>query len=766
MNEQRNSHIALLAVMMLLSGALLGLVISDETSADTPLVVGFVNAEGVTVDIIETSSGTHKTQTTVEDGSFSFSNLDSGNYMVRYSKVGYLSNLTSWDIPADLPLPSELVVLTEVASGDTNISGNITNSDDEGIEGAFVYLMNNSLQEDSWWSNVTVGYTLSAVTDSNGSYSFTDVSSGNYAVRVQVDGYYTKYIEDNSEWNITLDAYSDDNKQTIRVYDDEGNPLGDASVFMYDLDTSTWVQSAKYGGFSYLLKPATGSTAYIYAYLDNHAPAVKKLELISGSDTFDMTLDQNTASSEEIVYISLAPSKGTQSAVPLMGTKLIKLNPGPTALISSSHTDNDGTYVIGVDEIFNLSASTSTSPVGVVNYDWNTGSQTTANYSNTFVAGTYPVTLTVFDSFGDSNQATVTVIADGIKPVASFTSLSKALPSDNGTAVNATNVEEDYTTVVFNATSSTDEHSSVATYDWTFGDGTSNTGNVTNHIFDNPGTFTVVLNVTDEAGNYNSTSQDIIVQDLTVPSADFNWSYELDGETFKNAAIESVPTKFNAGLSSDNSCSPSCSEDDLTYDWDFGDGNISTGKEVTHTFSETNDEGFNVLLTVTDKAGNSDIIPYTIMPSLKERPDLFVSSLSFSNDNPEEGDSVALTATLKLLGMNVTDSFEVGFYLGADASNPIGFQIVEGVNMTVGIENEFNVTVTWDAVPGVHTIYVIADSKEQIDESSEKNEMTKTITVSAEDDSRDVTSIMLIVAVVVLSFGAVGYIYRERLFNK
>ena len=151
---------------------------------------------------------------------------------------------------------------------------------------------------------------------------------------------------------------------------------------------------------------------------------------------------------------------------------------------------------------------------------------------------------------------------------------------------------------------------------------------------------------------------------------------------------------------------------------------------------------------------------------MKERPDLFVSSLSFSNDNPEEGDSVALTATLKLLGMNITDSFEVGFYLGADATNPIGFQMVEGANMTVGIENEFNVTVTWDAVPGVHTIYVIADSKEQIDESNEKNEMAQDITVSAEDDSRDVTSIMLIVAVVALSFGAVGYIYRERLFNK
>ena len=54
--------------------------------------------------------------------------------------------------------------MSEVAGGDTTITGNVTNSEDEAIEGALVYLMNNTLEEDSWWPSVTVGYTLSTVT--------------------------------------------------------------------------------------------------------------------------------------------------------------------------------------------------------------------------------------------------------------------------------------------------------------------------------------------------------------------------------------------------------------------------------------------------------------------------------------------------------------------------------------------------------------------------------------------------------------------------
>ena len=515
--------------------------------------------------------------------------------MVRYSKEGYLSHLDSWDIPADLPL-SGTVTMSEVVGGDTNFSGNVTNSDDEAIEGASVYLMNNTLEEDSWWPNVTVGYTVSTVTDADGNFSFSNVTSGDYAVRVEAAGYYTQYTEDNSEWAISLDAHSEDNKQTIRVYDDAGNPLGDASVFMYNLDTSTWTDAEKYGGFSYLLKPATGSAVYVYAYHTDHKPAVKKIDSVSGTDSFDMTLDQNHESSKDVVYISTEPSEGAQSAAPLKGDKLVKLNPGPTASISEQDT-----YVIGLGDTLNLSASSSTAPVGIASYAW-TGGQATEDYSNTFDSeGSNDITLTVTDAFGQTNDTTVTVIVDGKNPVASFTSLSKDSPSENGTAVNDTNVNEDYTTVVFNASASSDSESSVSSYHWDFGDGTTNTGEVVSHVFDNPGTFSVTLNVTDAAGNYNAASQSVKVNDVTPPNAAFNFSYEQDGEVFEFSSLEGVPTKFDAGLSTDNS------DDALTYNWEFGDGNTSEGKVVEHTFSAALDEGYDVKLTVTDSSGQQDI---------------------------------------------------------------------------------------------------------------------------------------------------------------
>ena len=53
-----------------------------------------------------------------------------------------------------------------------------------------------------------------------------------------------------------------------------------------------------------------------------------------------------------------------------------------------------------------------------------------------------------------------------------------------------------------------------------------------------------------------------------------------------------------------------------------------------------------------------------------------------------------------------------------------------------------------------------------VDESEEKNEAYESLTVRAEDDSSDVTSMIMIIAVVLLSVGSVGYIYRDSLFSK
>ena len=63
------------------------------------------------------------------------------------------------------------------------------------------------------------------------------------------------------------------------------------------------------------------------------------------------------------------------------------------------------------------------------------------------------------------------------------------------------------------------------------------------------------------------------------------------------------------------------------------------------------------------------------------------------------------------------------------------------------------------------TIYVDADSTNIVDESIEKNELSKLVTVSAKDDSSDVTSMVMILIIALAAVGTVAYIYRDRLFN-
>ena len=758
MTEKRNSRIALLAVVMLLSGAFLGLM-SEDSSAANNNAVGFISSgdpSGVDVTIINQATGVTKSATSASDGSYSFEDLDNGDYSVRYSKGGLLSVLDSWNIPADLPLDD--VAMSAAPSGETNVTINVTDSDDANITGATVYL-SSSTTEDSWWTDVSVGYTVSNTTSDEGSAGFYSLTADQYDIRVEASGHYTAF-GNTGDTDITMNAFNDDNKQTVRVYDPSGNPLGDATVFMYDASSSTWYNSSKVG-YTYYLQPATGSEAYIYAYHASHDPSVKMISSVSGIETHNMEVGSNSASDDGVVYINAAPANGGQSLAPMFDSRMVKLNPGPTASIDvSGTTDVDGNHVVAAGENVNFSASSSSSPVGGLTYNW--GTESTEDYSASFVAASEPhtVTLTVTDEFGATASDSVSITADGISPEALFTTTVKASTDDDGVAYDGSNIDEDFSTVIFNASSSSDAVG-IESYSWDFGDESSDTGDVVSHIFENPGSFDVTLTATDAAGNSASTSVAITVNDVTIPSAAFNWSYVNEtGGTVVNAAMEGEPTIFNAGASSDNS------NGDLTYSWNFGDGQLGSGETASHTFENLTDDGFDVILTVADAAGNEDVTSYNIKPASKERPDIFISSLTFSDDNPEEGDTVTLDATVKVLGMNVTGEFEVAFYLDGLDGEQIGSVSVNGSELSFGIENEFNVSATWKATSGAHSIVVVADSTDLIDESEEKNELSKIITVSAEDDSSDVTSMVMIIAVVLLSVGSVGYIYRDSLFSK
>ena len=756
MTQKRNSRIALLAVVMLLSGALLGL-ISEESSAAEYDAVGFISStdsSGVSVTYINQATGSTETVTSQEDGSYSFEDLVDGEYSVRYSKAGSLSVLDTWSIPSDLPLAE--VSMSDAPSGDTSVTVNVKDGEGIGISGATVYLMS-GVSEDSWWEDVSVGYTVSNTTSVDGNASFDSLTVDQYDIRVEAAGYATGF-GDTSDANIVMNALDDTNKQTVRVFDPSGSPLGDATVFMYDATSSTWYDATKVG-YTYYLHPTTSSEVYVYAYHEDYTPSVKKIASVSGTDTHNVNIDTNSAAHDDLIYISEAPSNGGQSMEPLSGDRMVKLNPGPTASMSvtTDTTEMDGSHVIAADGSVNFSASSSTSPVGGLTYSW--GSET---FTNTYAAGEHTESVTVTDEFGAQGTARITIIAAGDDPIAAFTAIVKTNAGSENMAYNGTNLDEDTNTVVFNASTSSDSVG-IASYSWNFGDESSDSGSVVNHIFDNPGTHDVVLTVTDTAGNSDTETMSVMVNDATSPSAAFTWYYLNEtGSEITEKSMEGEVTYFNASSSSDNS------GDDLSYAWDFGDGSEATGATQEHTFNGTIEDGFNVVLTVTDSSGMSDVISYKIEPALKARPDIYMVSMSFSNVNPAEGDVVTLDATVKCLceDAKVGSPFEVAFYLDNLEGTLIGTAMIDGADLEdINNGTNVNVTTTWTAISGAQTIFANADSNDIIEESIEKNEISKVITVSASDDSSDVTSMTMIIVVVLAAFGTVAYIYRDSLFG-
>jgi PKD repeat protein/peroxiredoxin len=108
----------------------------------------------------------------------------------------------------------------------------------------------------------------------------------------------------------------------------------------------------------------------------------------------------------------------------------------------------------------------------------------------------YTITLTVRDAFGTEATDTLQVtVLDVTQPIARITSDPAVTQG---------------TTLEFSAASSTD-NGEIVQYAWDFGDDTQGTGITTNHVYANPGDYTVTLTLTDARGNIATTEQQVSV---------------------------------------------------------------------------------------------------------------------------------------------------------------------------------------------------------------------------------------------------------------
>jgi PKD repeat protein len=143
--------------------------------------------------------------------------------------------------------------------------------------------------------------------------------------------------------------------------------------------------------------------------------------------------------------------------------------------------------------------------------------------------------------------------------------------------------------IVFNASLSTD-NVGITSYKWNFGDSVDSfDGREIPHVFKEPGIYNVTLNVTDTAGNWNSSRIQVTVRDGTAPVAEILVN--------RTAIQKGDAVSFDGTRSTDN-------VGIAQYRWNFDDGTQATGDKVEHKFRKAGK--FNVSLVVTDAQGHSD----------------------------------------------------------------------------------------------------------------------------------------------------------------
>jgi PKD repeat protein len=177
--------------------------------------------------------------------------------------------------------------------------------------------------------------------------------------------------------------------------------------------------------------------------------------------------------------------------------------------------------------------------------------------------------------------------------------------------------------VTFDASASNDPDGSIASYEWDFGDGSTATGETASHAYASTGTYTVTLEVTDDVGATDTATEVVVINQA--PTAAFTFS-------------PSTPTTADSiGFDASGSSDPDGSI--ISYEWDFGDGSLTTGQTAFHSYDQ--DGTYTVALTVIDTSGSTDTVAKTVQVG-NQAP---VADFGVSPSPPNAGEPVTFDGT-------------------------------------------------------------------------------------------------------------------------
>jgi PKD repeat protein len=251
----------------------------------------------------------------------------------------------------------------------------------------------------------------------------------------------------------------------------------------------------------------------------------------------------------------------------------------------SSPADNEAV-------LFDASASKSATGT-IVQWLWNFDDGTTGSgeqVTHTFRSpGSKSVTLTVIDSIGASNSISKNVtIGQGTLPT--VTILSSPASPIVGQTIN------------FNgSTSKPAPGRTIRNYDWDFGDGSRAGGATVQHAYDSPGTYIVVLTVTDDAGRVGTSTASVTVS-TDEPTASFTMTPNPASGT--NGSDVLVFFDASASVAKGNRTITS-------YTWTFTNSTTAaSGRTTSRPFRAPGT--YQITLTVTDSAGKTGTTTQTL----------------------------------------------------------------------------------------------------------------------------------------------------------
>ncbi len=257
------------------------------------------------------------------------------------------------------------------------------------------------------------------------------------------------------------------------------------------------------------------------------------------------------------------------------------------------------------DEVIEFDASGSTDSVydqDKLEYMWDWGNGASTNWmtepTRTYFyteAGTYEVTLTVRDDEGAEDETSTMIDIENRAPLAS---VDRVLVGGVEVSIVAgeVSVSEDDEVQFIAGFEDTVSDTATLEYSWRI---LSNTYDVPNptHTFTSSGPVDVVLTITDDDGETGAAVVRVNVENIA-PNADAG----------VDRVVQTSFVTFNASGSTDTASDVGT----LTYSWDFGDGHLAKGKEVTHYFEELGSYEVQLAVRDDDNAVSFDTVNITI----------------------------------------------------------------------------------------------------------------------------------------------------------